>query len=113
MYDPIGGQQGEQALRALRDDGQFLVIGFASGTIPKLPANQVLLRNRRVTGVEWGGWVAKHPAANAEMMAEVLAAIQAGLLHPVEPIAYPLERAADALQDQLDRKITGKTVLVP
>jgi NADPH:quinone reductase len=113
VYDPIGGQQGEQALRALRDDGQFLVIGFASGAIPKLPANQVLLRNRRVTGVEWGGWVAKNPAANAAMLAEVLASIRAGQLHPVEPIAYPLERAADAMQDQLDRKITGKTVLVP
>ena len=113
VYDPIGGTQGEQALRALRDDGQFLVIGFASGAIPMLPANQVLLRNRRVTGVEWGGWVAKNPAANADMLAEVLASIQAGELHPVEPVTYPLECAADALQDQLDRKITGKTVLVP
>lgn len=113
VYDPVGGTQGEQALRALRDDGQFLVIGFASGDIPLLPANQVLLRNRRVTGVEWGGWVARHPAENAAMLADVLAAIGDGRLHPVEPVTYPLDRAADALQDQLDRKITGKTVLVP
>ena len=113
VYDPVGGTQGEQALRALRDDGQFLVIGFASGAIPKLPANQVLLRNRRVTGVEWGGWVAKNPAANADMLGRGAGVDRAGELHPVEPVAYPLERAADALQDQLDRKITGKTVLVP
>ncbi|MCU1358831.1 MAG: hypothetical protein JWN99_120 [Ilumatobacteraceae bacterium] len=113
VYDPIGGQQGELALRALRDDGQFLVIGFASGTIPMLAANQVLLRNRRVTGVEWGGWVNSHPEENDRMISDVLAAVQAGQLHPVEPIAYPLDRAADALRDQLDRKVTGKTILVP
>jgi len=58
VYDAVGGTLGETCLRALRDDGQFLVIGFASGAIPKLPANQVLLRNRRVTGVDWGGWAA-------------------------------------------------------
>lgn len=113
VYDPIGGQQGEQALRALRENGQFLVIGFASGAIPMLPANQVLLRNRRVTGVEWGAWVSGHPAENDQMLAEVVGCIAAGDLHPVEPVAYPLDRAAEALQDQLDRKITGKTVLVP
>jgi NADPH2:quinone reductase len=113
VYDGVGGVQGEQALRALRYDGQFIVIGFASGAIPQLPANQVLLRNRRVTGVDWGAWVGTHPRENQQMLADILAAIEAGELHPVEPVAYPLERAADALQDQLDRKITGKTVLVP
>ena len=71
----------------MRDDGQFLVIGFASGDIPKLPANQVLLRNRRVTGVEWGGWVAKNPEANARLVEQVVAMIAAGELHPVEPTA--------------------------
>ncbi len=113
VYDPIGGQQGEQALRALREDGQFVVIGFASGTIPQLPANQVLLRNRRVTGVDWGAWVGRNQQENNEMLADIVAAIDAGRLSPVEPVAYPLDRAAQALQDQLDRKIVGKTVLVP
>jgi NADPH2:quinone reductase len=113
VYDPIGGPTGEQALRALREDGQLLVIGFASGAIPMLPANQVLLRNRRVTGVEWGGWVATHPAENREMLAEVVAAIEDGRLHPVEPVTYPLTDAGRALQDQLDRRVTGKVVLVP
>jgi NADPH2:quinone reductase len=113
VYDPIGGTQGEQALRALREDGQFLVIGFASGAIPQLPANQVLLRNRRVTGVDWGAWVGRHQQENNEMLADIVAAIGDGRLSPVEPIAYPLDRAAQALQDQLDRKIVGKTVLVP
>ena len=112
VYDPIGGVVGEQCLRALRDDGQFLVIGFASGNIPQLPANQVLLRNRRVTGVEWGGWVLKHPEENRQMVEEIVAMIVAGTLNPVEPTSYPFEHAAQALADQQNRKVTGKAVLV-
>ena len=92
VYDPIGGAQGEQALRALREDGQFLVVGFASGAIPQLPANQVLLRNRRVTGVDWGAWVGRHQQENNEMLTDIVAAIGDGRLSPVEPIAYPLDQ---------------------
>ena len=113
VYDPVGGTQGEQALRALRDDGQFLVIGFASGQIPKLPANQVLLRNRRVTGVEWGGWVAKNPQENEAMLDDVVASIERGELHPVEPVSYRLDDAQSALRDQQERRVTGKAILVP
>ncbi len=113
VYDPVGGTAGEQALRALRDDGQFLVIGFASGQIPKLPANQVLLRNRRVTGVEWGGWAIKFPAENRALLDSVVADIARGALHPVEPTGVPLSRVADALRSQLERGVTGKTALVP
>ena len=112
VYDPIGGVLGEQCLRALRDDGQFLVIGFASGDIPKLPANQVLLRNRRVTGVEWGGWVGKHPDRNQVLINEVIEMIAAGSLHPVEPTPYPFEDASSALADQQNRQVVGKAVLV-
>lgn len=113
VYDPVGGAAGEQALRALREDGQFIVIGFASGAIPQLPANQVLLRNRRVTGVDWGAWAGRHPVGNEAMLADVLAAVAAGALHPVEPVCYPLADAGRAMQDQLDRRVTGKTALVP
>ena len=113
VYDPVGGALGEQALRTLRDDGQFIVIGFAGGGIPLLPANQVLLRNRRVTGVDWGGWVGRHQAENAAMLADVVAAIERGELSPVEPVAYPLAEVAVALRDQLERRVVGKTILVP
>ncbi len=112
VYDPIGGTTAEQCLRSLRDDGQFLVIGFASGQIPQLPANQVLLRNRRVTGVEWGGWVIKHPEENLQMMAEILGLIVAGEVDPVEPVSYRFDDAAQALADQQNRLVTGKAVLV-
>ena len=113
VYDPVGGALAEAGLRSLRDDGQLLAIGFASGEIPRLPANQILLRNRRVTGVDWGGWVGGHQAENEQLLADVLAAIECGELHPVEPKAYALADVALALQDQLDRKVTGKSVLVP
>ena len=93
VYDPVGGALGETCLRALRDDGQFLVIGFASGDIPKLPANQVLLRNRRVTGVDWGGWAAKDGEGNRALLLRLLAMISAGELSPVEPVSYPFEAA--------------------
>ena len=112
MYDPVGGEFGEVSLRTLNDDGQYLVIGFVAG-IPKLPANQVLLRNRRVTGVDWGGWAGKNPAANDELLHDVLRFIADGRLRPVEPVTYPLVEAARALQDLEDRKVAGKIALVP
>jgi NADPH2:quinone reductase len=113
VYDPIGGKLGEECLRSLREDGQFIVIGFASGDIPKLPANQVLLRNRRVTGVDWGAWVGRNPAENQALVMQVLAKIAAGELNPVEPVSYPFEQAAQALADQQQRNVVGKAVLIP
>jgi NADPH:quinone reductase len=113
VYDPVGGVLGEQCLRALREDGQFLVIGFASGDIPKLPANQVLLRNRRVTGVDWGAWAARNHDANRNLVDHVLALIAAGEINPVEPVSYPFDQAARALADQQNRKVVGKAILVP
>lgn len=113
VYDPVGGRLGEECLRSLRDNGQFIVIGFASGEIPKLPANHVLLRNRRVTGVDWGGWAGRNPAANQELVGRLLAMIVAGDLDPVEPLSYPFDQAARALADQQNRKVVGKAVLVP
>jgi NADPH2:quinone reductase len=113
VYDPVGGRLGEECLRSLRDNGQFIVIGFASGEIPKLPANHVLLRNRRVTGVDWGGWAGRNPAANQKLVEQLLSMIVAGDLDPVEPVSYPFDQAARALADQQNRKVVGKAVLVP
>ena len=112
LYDPVGGELGTTCLRALGDNGAYLVIGFVAG-IPNLPANQILLRNRRVIGVDWGGWALRNGARNDEMVAEVLAEIAAGRLHPVEPVAYPLADAAKALSDLEERRVAGKAILVP
>jgi NADPH2:quinone reductase len=112
IYDPVGGEVGETCLRALTDDGQYLVIGFVAG-IPMLPANQVLLRNRRITGVDWGAWAMKNPDLNNANLAKVLELIDSGKLCPVEPVTYPLSDAALALSDIQARKIAGKVALIP
>jgi F-type H+-transporting ATPase subunit alpha len=112
LYDPVGGDLGTTCLRALGDNGAYLVIGFVAG-IPSLPANQILLRNRRVIGVDWGGWALRNGERNGELTAEVLAEITKGSLNPVEPVAYPLAEAARALTDLEERRIAGKAILVP
>lgn len=112
LYDPVGGDLGQTCLRALGDEGTYVVIGFVAG-IPQLPANQILLRNRRVVGVDWGGWAGRHQAENQEMIGEVLAFIADGRLDPVEPTTYPLEDAGRALTDLAERRIAGKVALVP
>jgi NADPH2:quinone reductase len=113
VVDPVGGDAAEPALRALGNGGRYLVIGFASGTIPDLPANQILLRNRTVLGVDWGAWAMADPAANAEVVAEVLEKVADGVLTPAEPQTYPLAEAGTALRDLLGRRITGKVCLAP
>jgi NADPH2:quinone reductase len=112
VYDPIGGGLAETALRTLVDDGQYLVVGFAAGEIPLLPANHVLLRNRRVTGVDWGGWIGAHQAENRQMLLDLCAAVDRGELHPVEPAVYRFDDVGVALRDQLERRVVGKSVLV-
>lgn len=112
LYDPVGGDLGEQCLRALGEDGQYLVVGFVAG-IGRLPANQILLRNRRVVGVDWGAWATRHPDANRALLDDVLALVAAGRIDPVEPTPYRLEDAAVALADLEARRVAGKAVLVP
>ncbi len=113
VLDPIGGELAEPALRALGYLGRYIVIGFAAGSIPKLPLNQVLLRNRSIVGVDWGAWQMTEPAANHALVTELLAMVADGALHPVEPTAYPFDQVATALGDLLERRVTGKVVLAP
>ncbi|MEZ5206622.1 MAG: NADPH:quinone oxidoreductase family protein [Acidimicrobiales bacterium] len=113
VLDPVGGPHAEPALRALGLFGRYLVIGFAAGEIPRLPTNQILLRNRSVLGVDWGAWQMQFPKENASLLAELLDLVAAGRLHPAEPVAYPLDGVASALDDLLGRRLQGKAVLVP
>ncbi len=109
--DPVGGPLAEQALRSLTNGGRLMVLGFASGDIPRLPANQILLRNRSVLGVDWGAWAMSHPEDNRTLFDEVLGAVEERRLHPVEPTAYPLDQAGRALRDLLERRVIGKACL--
>lgn len=111
--DPVGGELSVSALRSLRNHGRLMIVGFASGTIPDLPANQILLRNRSVLGVDWGAWAMSDPDGNADVMAEVLALVERGALSPAEPVTYPLAEAGTALRDLLERRVTGKLCLTP
>jgi len=113
VVDAVGGRHAEPALRALRFQGRYIVLGFASGTIPSLPLNHVLLNNRTVVGVDWGSWAFQHPEENRQLVGEALDLVAAGRLHPAEPGTYPLAEAGRALTDLLERRITGKVVLVP
>jgi NADPH2:quinone reductase len=113
VIDPVGGPHTEPALRALGLFGRLVVIGFAAGTIASVPANQILLNNRSVLGVDWGAWAMRHPAEQATLLAEVLEAVAAGHLHPVAPHEQPLVEAGSTLRDLLERRLQGKTVLVP
>lgn len=112
VYDPVGGDLAEQALRALSPGGQYMVVGFVGG-IPKLPANHILLTNRTVVGVDWGAWMMRNQLDNARMLMDVLGEIGDGKLHPVEPVTYPMSQAAQALRDMQNRKIAGKVALIP
>ena len=113
VVDPVGGSLAEPSLRALGDRGRYLVIGFASGDIPAVPLNQVLLRNRSVIGIDWGIWAMTHAAEQRALLSDLLDMVAAGTLDPVRPAEYPLEDVAGALGDLLGRRAVGKIALVP
>ncbi len=113
VVDPVGGRHSEPALRATRHLGRFCVLGFAAGPIPSVPLNQVLLNNRTVVGVDWGGWTFKDPLGNRELLGEVLAMVDADRLHPTVPTTRPLDEAAGVMTALLERSLGGKAVLVP
>ncbi len=113
VVDPVGGRHAEPALRSLRVGGRYLVIGFAAGDIPRLPANQILLNNRSVLGVDWGAWSFQQPQAFRSLLDELVGLVSTGALRPTEPTAHPLEDAALVLDALEHRRLTGKAVLTP
>jgi NADPH2:quinone reductase len=111
VYDPVGGDYSEPALRGMAWRGRFLVVGFAAGRIPSLPLNLPLLKGCAVLGVFWGAFTRNEPERNAANLRELMQWIGDGRLRPHVSARYPLERAADALDDLVQRRVHGKVVL--
>ena len=113
VVDPVGGDYSEAALRGMAWNGRFLVLGFTAGEIPRVPLNLPLLKGSSIVGVFWGSFVARDPEHNQANLQQLLGWLQEGKLRPLISARYPLERAADALNDIINRKVTGKIVLLP
>jgi NADPH2:quinone reductase len=113
VYDPVGGDLTEQAVRALAWNGRHLVIGFAQGQIPKLPLNLVLLKSANIQGVFWGTHTEREPERHRANMDQLLAWAASGLLKPHIHRVYRFEEIADALTAIARREVKGKAIVVP
>ena len=113
IYDPVGGELAQDCFSCINWNGRFLVIGFAGGKIPEVALNRLLLKGAAAVGVFWGAFVAREPKANWENFQQLFAWYTEGKLKPHISKTYPLAQASVALRDMLERKVTGKVVLVP
>ena len=111
VFDPVGGDQFTAAMRATRPDGRILLIGFASGKLPVLAANLLLVKNISVIGCYWGGYLTFRPEILTSSLATLLGWYSTGTLHPHVSHVLPLERAAEALELLRSRASTGKVVV--
>lgn len=112
VYDPVGGAHAEPAVRSLGLEGRYLVIGFASGEIPKIPLNLVLLKMSSIVGVFWGAFAKAQPQRNAANFEELIGWYAAGRLRPHVSGTFPLAGYLEALAAVTQRKVKGKVVLV-
>lgn len=113
VYDPVGGAAFDACSRAMARNGRLLVIGFASGEIPKLPVNLALVKEYSVVGVFWGNFTRAEPQVYAGNMAELLGWYRQGLVTPLIEGRYPLKDAAAVLARVLGRGAVGKIALIP
>ena len=112
VYDCVGGDTAEQALRSIGWEGRFLVIGFTAG-IPSIPLNLALLKSCQIIGVFYGAMTAREPEKNAAISNQLIDWVASGELRPHVSGHYPLERAGEALRSLIDRKAAGKLVITP
>ena len=110
IYDPVGGDYAEPALRSIAWEGRYLVVGFPAG-IPKLPLNLTLLKSCDVCGVFWGAFAARDPHANAAHVATLFRLWDEGKIGPRVSATYPLERGGEAIAALAARSVIGKVVV--
>ncbi len=111
IYDPVGGPLFEEAFRSIAWNGRMLVIGFASGEIPALPANLPLLKGAALIGVFWGAFAQRQPQDNVANFQQLFAWYAEGKLKPLVSQTFPLEKAGDAIDTLAKRKAVGKVVV--
>ena len=113
VCDPVGGAFSEAALRSMAWRGRFLVIGFANGEIPKIPLNLVLLKGCSIVGVFWGDFVRREPQHSAADLSALVELYRSGAIRPLVSGRFTLEQTGDALLALMQRKASGKLVIVP
>ena len=111
IFDPIGGELFQASLRSIAWEGRLLVIGFASGQIPQIPANLLLVKNASAVGFYWGSYGQRDPARVRAAFEELLRWHSEGRIRPLVSEVLPLAQALDALERLLSRKSSGKIVL--
>lgn len=111
IYDAVGGDAFDESIRCINWLGRLLVIGFASGRIPSLPANLALLKSCDVRGVFYGAWRARDPQGARQNFSEMFDWVRQGKLKPHISMTFPLDKAPDAMNALLSRKATGKVVI--
>ena len=110
VFDPVGGDYTEAALRSIAWEGRFLVVGFPAG-IARLPLNLTLLKSCDVCGVFWGAFAARDPKANAAHVDTLFKLWRQGMISPKISSTYPLERAGEAIRAIAERRVIGKLVI--
>jgi NADPH2:quinone reductase len=113
VFDPLGDDYTATALRLLAVGGRLLIVGFAAGAIPQIPANRLLLKDLSAVGVVWGPWRRRHRAAAAAQMASLFELWQNGAITPLVSQRRPLHDAPAAIADLGARRTTGKVLLIP
>ncbi len=111
VYDPVGGAQFQAAFRACNPDARILTIGFASGEVPQIPANHLLVKNITVHGIYWGGYLGYKPHVVTDSLAQLMTWYKEGKIRPHISHRFPLERAAEGLDTLRMRKSSGKVVI--
>ncbi len=111
VYDPVGGDFSEQALRGMAWNGRFLVIGFAAGPIPSVPLNLALLKGCSIVGVFWGRFTGEEPETNIANIHELWELFEAGKLKPVVTDCFPIEQYREAFTCMTERRARGKVIL--
>ncbi|MCG2459735.1 NADPH:quinone oxidoreductase family protein [Flavobacteriaceae bacterium F89] len=111
IFDPVGGDYAETAFRGMAWEGRYLVVGFASGTIPKIPLNLPLLKGASIVGVFWGGFALGNPEANMQNTMTLMQWYAEGKLSPHIHRIYELKDSPKALEEMMYRKVMGKLVV--